>query len=114
MAVFGKLCTPALVYLILGVVSISVAVFYGFGLFSVLAKSLLILIWTWFLNYLCLKNLSGLSWFLVILPYVLFVSLVLFSMDAMEMRKKGLLVPETSMVSVSTIDSAASSPVKMQ
>jgi hypothetical protein len=86
MARFGKLCTPALVYLVLGLISIVVAVFYGFGLFSVLAKLLLILIWTWFLNYLCVKNFSGLSWFLVVVPYLLLLVAILMAFDAMSVH----------------------------
>jgi len=84
----NKLCTPAFVYLVLGVLSILVAFAYGFGLFAILAKVVLILVWTWFLNYLCIKNLVGLSWFLVILPYVVLLVSVLMAMDAIEMQSK--------------------------
>ena len=84
----SKLCSPAFVYLVLGVLSLLVAFAYGFGFFSLLAKLVMILVWTWFLNYLCIKNLVGLSWFLVILPFVVFAVSVLMALDAMEMHKK--------------------------
>jgi hypothetical protein len=84
----SKLCTPAFVYFVLGVFSILVAFMFDFGFFSLLAKFIMILVWTWFLNYLCIKNLVGLSWFLVILPFVVLLVSVLLAMDAMEMKKK--------------------------
>jgi hypothetical protein len=84
----SKLCTPAFVYFVLGIFSVLVAFVYGFGIFSLLAEVVMILVWTWFLNYLCIKNLVGLSWFLVILPFVVLLVSVLMALDAMEMHKK--------------------------
>ena len=89
MATFlSKLCTPAFVYFVIGVLSILVALFYGFGFYSILAKVVLILVWTWFLNYLCVKNLVGLSLFLVILPYAVLLAAFFMAIDAVEMKKK--------------------------
>lgn len=88
----NKLCTPSLVYLVLSSISILVAVYYGFGIFSILAKIIMVLVWTWFLNYLCSKNLVGLSWFLVVLPYIVLTVSVLMTMDAIEMKAQ--LQPE--------------------
>jgi hypothetical protein len=84
----SKLCTPAFVYFVIGIISILFAIVYGFGLFAILAKVILILVWTWFLNYLCVKNLVGLSWFLVILPYVVLLVAILMTMDAIEMKNE--------------------------
>ena len=77
----SNLCTPAFVYFVLGMISILVAVGHGLGLFSILAQIILILIWTWFLNFLCVKGLKGLSWFLVILPYLFILVAMLFAVD---------------------------------
>jgi len=77
----SNLCTPAFVYFVLGMISIVIAIGCGMGLFSILAKIILILIWTWFLNYLCLKDLKGLSWFLVILPFLFILVAMLFAVD---------------------------------
>ena len=89
MATFlSKLCTPAFVYFVIGIFSALASLFYGFGFFSVLAEVILVLLWTWFLNYLCVKNLVGLSWFLVILPYAVLLAAVFMAVDAVEMKKK--------------------------
>ena len=35
-------------------------------------KSIYVLFWTWLLNYLCVKGLKTLSWFIVLIPFLLF------------------------------------------
>ncbi len=37
---------------------------------TVAMKGLFVIIYTWFLNFLCSKGHEGISWFLVILPFV--------------------------------------------
>lgn len=82
-----KLCTPASVYFVFGIISILVAFGYGFGVFALLAKLVLVLVWTWFLNYLCTKSFSGLAWFLVVLPFVFLFVTFLMVLDAMNIQK---------------------------
>jgi amino acid transporter len=77
----SNLCTPAFVYLVISFITIVLSISYGIGFASILAKMILVLIWTWFLNYLCLKDLKGLSWFLVLLPYLLIIVIILFTID---------------------------------
>ena len=88
MPVFGKLCTPAFVYFVIGIVSIVAAFSCGFGIFTLAAKFIMVLVWTWFLNYLCFKNFVGLAWFLVVLPFIFMGVMVLFAMDAADMKKR--------------------------
>jgi small-conductance mechanosensitive channel len=38
---------------------------------SYLIQAVFIVLWTWVLSYLCRKGFSSLSWFLVLLPWVL-------------------------------------------
>ena len=82
-SIIKKLCTPAFIYFVLGVISILVAIRYGLSMYIILAKAILILTWTWFLNYLCSKGLKGLSWFLVIVPYLMLIVAFLLAMDSM-------------------------------
>ena len=49
--------------------------FVDFSVMSVLMKTVFVLIWTWFLNFLCSRGYSGISWFLVLLPF-LFIILI--------------------------------------
>jgi hypothetical protein len=74
----SKLCTPALIYFIISVISIIVALFNKFKAVTILIKVVFVLIWTWFLNYLCNKGLAVVSWVLVLLPF-----LIMFGMMAL-------------------------------
>jgi hypothetical protein len=94
---FDNLCTPAQIYLI---VSFILMVLSYFGLNAIsqqitlnqsnnsflqslnftyqkdtrtsyLIQAVFIVLWTWILSYLCRKGFSNLSWFLVLLPWVL-------------------------------------------
>jgi hypothetical protein len=94
---FDKLCPPAQIYLI---VSVIMLVLSYFGLSAIsqqlemhqssspllqslnftyqkdsrtsyVVQGVLILLWTWVLSYLCRKGYTSLSWFLVLLPWVL-------------------------------------------
>lgn len=71
----SKLCTPALVYAILAAGSVLISLvqrqYVGAISFAVFAA-----LWTMFLNYLCSKGYGGWSWFLVLLPIILYMVLL--------------------------------------
>lgn len=83
-----ELCTPALVYFIISIVSLFVLVLqnlgdnnmYHVGTFSCnvpnttaifIVKLLYILFWTYILNLICKDGHSGLSWLLLLFPFIL-------------------------------------------
>jgi hypothetical protein len=83
-----KLCTPALVYFIISVISIIVMAFqnygntdlYCLGMYSCnvtsvgiifVLKIIYVLFWTWVLNIICRNGYENVSWFLVLFPYIL-------------------------------------------
>ena len=51
-------------------------------------KILYILFWTWFLDYLCRHGLKSLSWFLVLIPFLLFA--VVLAIILLAVAKKEL------------------------
>jgi hypothetical protein len=67
---FSKLCTPAKVYFAIAVIASIIALFNKFSLLSVLMKLVFAFIWTFVLAWLCDKGYKNLSWFLVLLPYI--------------------------------------------
>tara|TARA_B110000305_G_C19002543_1_gene431147 strand:- start:197 stop:514 length:318 start_codon:yes stop_codon:yes gene_type:complete len=88
-----KLCTPAYVYLVISVVSILVLMFqnggntntYCVGSFECpvantslifLGEIIYVIFWTFILNLICKSGYKNISWFLVILPFVLFFVLL--------------------------------------
>ena len=89
-----ELCTPAFLYFILSIFGILVSVFqnlgnrnmYTLGNFSTpvpntllifIVKIIYVLFWTWILNLMCKDGHREISWFLVLLPFVLFFILML-------------------------------------
>lgn len=88
-----KLCTPAYVYLVISVIAIVAMMFqnagnskkYCVGEFSCdvpstagifVAKGIYIAFWTFILDALCKAGYKQFSWFMVLLPFILFFIIV--------------------------------------
>jgi len=94
---FDKLCTPAQIYLIVSFILMVLSYFVLNAISqqitlnqsnnsflqslnftyqkdtrtSYIVQAVFIVLWTWVLSYLCRKGFSNLSWFLILLPWVL-------------------------------------------
>ena len=79
----NKLCSPAMLYLLISAVAIIGAFIKRMSIMSILVKVLFVALWTWFLNFLCSKGHTGISWFLVLLPFALLILAVVFSIELM-------------------------------
>ena len=92
MAPFPKtlkdLCTPAMVYFTISIVALAMVLLQNLGnrntynvgsfscavpntVFIFIIKLVYILFWTWILNLICKDGHSGISWLLVLLPFIL-------------------------------------------
>jgi hypothetical protein len=65
-----SLCSPALLYLIIALMAIISMIYSKTNMQTVAMKGLFVIIYTWFLNFLCSQGHEGISWFLVILPFI--------------------------------------------
>ena len=74
--IMNKLCSPAMLYLVISAIAIISAFFKKMSMMAIATKVVFVALWTWFLNYLCSKGHTGISWFLVFFP-LLFYFLVL-------------------------------------
>jgi hypothetical protein len=71
------LCNPALLYFILAIMSILTLIIHKTSATVIIAKIIGVLLWTWFLNFVCGKGFTNVSWGLVVAPYVIiFIALV--------------------------------------
>ena len=77
MSSFMSLCSPALLYLIIAIIALVSMIYSKVPMQTVAMKGLFVAIYTWFLNFLCSKGHSGISWFLVILPFVVMALFIL-------------------------------------
>jgi hypothetical protein len=94
---FDKLCAPAQIYLIISIVMLILS-YFGLSAISqqlhlhkssspifqslnftyekdartsYVVQGVFIILWTWLLSYLCNKGYTSLSWFLILLPWIL-------------------------------------------
>jgi hypothetical protein len=89
-----SLCTPALVFFVISVVSLFVMIFdnlenthtYCIGNVSCnvantsmifIFEILFLVFWTWLLNFICTRGYSGVAWFILLFPYILLFMVVL-------------------------------------
>ena len=76
----SQLCTPAMIYFVLSVISLVISAFYQLNIVSILIQLLFIALCTWILNYFCKMGYSVLSWVIVFFPFImaalLFLNLV--------------------------------------
>jgi hypothetical protein len=70
---FEELCTPAKLYFVLAVLSCIIALFNGVKIMPVAVNLIIAFIWTAILSWICGKGFTGVSWFLVLIPYILMV-----------------------------------------
>jgi hypothetical protein len=83
-----SLCSPALLYLVLSVVGI-ISMISTLSLTSIAVESFFVLLWTWFLDFLCRKGHTGISWFLVLLPFMFMLLVFFFALDAATLGSRG-------------------------
>ena len=75
------LCTPASIYFWISIIGLTIGFLTKFQLMTSIINLLFILLWTYFLNYLCSKGYSTVSWVLVLLPIIIFAGVLIKSMD---------------------------------
>jgi len=68
---FSKLCTPARLYFAIAVFASLIAILSKVPIVAVFVKLIFAVIWTYILGWLCKKGYESLSWFLVLLPYII-------------------------------------------
>lgn len=87
---FDELCTPAKLYFVLAVVSCVIALFNGVKIMAVAVNLIIAFLWTAALSWICGKGFSGVSWFLVLFPYI--VMLLVFFKISKDISKSQVMV----------------------
>jgi len=80
------LCTPAQIYFVLSLISLVFVIMKRFQFSVIMIKLLTIAVWTWFLNFLCSKGYKSVSWFLVLLPFIVMALGFIMVMDTVATR----------------------------
>ena len=86
--IFKEMCYPAYIYFVLSMISIIIMSIQNYGntmsyclgdyscqvssTFAIfMIKIMVVLLWTWILNLICKAGATPLSWFLVLLPFIM-------------------------------------------
>ena len=68
---FNKLCTPAKIYFTLSLLSCIIMLFNKNHILTIFSKLIFAFLWAYILGWLCNKGYKSLSWFLVLLPFIM-------------------------------------------
>ena len=68
---FNKLCTPAKIYFGISVLSCILMLFARINIVAIFSKLIFAFLWAFVLGWLCSKGYKSISWFLVLLPFVM-------------------------------------------
>lgn len=80
-------CTPAIIYLVISAITI-LSVVGTVSVFMILLKIIFVLLWAWFLNFLCDSGYSSVSWFLVFLPLIFTLLMIVISFEVIDLLSK--------------------------
>ena len=81
------ICVPAMLYLVLSVIALISMAFNNCMGMCLLFKVLFVAVWTWFLNFLCTKGYTTISWILVLLPFIMFILMILLAYEVFKRVK---------------------------
>jgi hypothetical protein len=87
---FSKLCTPAKIYFAIAVIATIFALFSGASIMVAFMKLIFAFIWTFVLGWLCDKGFTSISWFLVLLPYII-IALAMFNIYRVTHEQRQIL-----------------------
>jgi hypothetical protein len=87
---FAKLCTPAKIYFAIAVIAVVIGLFNGVSIMYAFWKLLFAFIWTFILGWLCKKGFTSISWFLVLLPYII-ILLAMFNIYRVTNQQRQLM-----------------------
>jgi len=76
---FDDLCSPAKLYFVLSVIACIAALINGLKVMQVAINLIIAFAWTAVLSWICGKGFTGVSWFLVLVPYIIML-LVFFKL----------------------------------
>ena len=90
---FSKYCTPAQLYLVIGVICIISGFFTNYSIETLLTHALFLVIWAWVLNWLCLKGFKAISLIIVLLPFIFFLFMYFLIKDVVVVKEAFLIKP---------------------
>ena len=80
---FNKLCTPAKIYFGVSLLVCIIMLFNKISIIAIFSKLIFAFLWSFALGWLCSKGYKAISWFLVLLPFIMMILVALGTMRYM-------------------------------
>lgn len=93
---FDELCSPAKLYFILAVIACIAALINGVKFGQVVINLIIAFAWTAVLSWICGKGFTGVSWFLVLVPYIIMLLVFFKLMKDVSSSQLMMVVPPST------------------
>ena len=93
---FDDLCSPAKLYFVLSVIACIAALINGLKFMQVMINLIIAFAWTAVLSWICGKGFTGVSWFLVLVPYIIMLLVFFKLMKDISSSQVMMVVPPSS------------------
>jgi hypothetical protein len=93
---FDDLCSPAKLYFVLSVIACLAALINGLKFGQVMINLIIAFAWTAVLSWICGKGFTGVSWFLVLVPYIIMLLVFFKLMKDISKSQLMVVVPPSS------------------
>ena len=93
---FNELCSPAKLYFVLSVIACIAALVNGLKIMQVAINLIIAFAWTAVLSWICGKGFDGVSWFLVLVPYIIMLLVFFKLMKDISSSQVMMVVPPSS------------------
>ena len=93
---FDDLCSPAKLYFVLSVIACIAALINGLKVMQVAINLIIAFAWTAILSWICGKGFTGVSWFLVLVPYIIMLLVFFKLMKDISSSQLMVVVPPSS------------------
>jgi hypothetical protein len=93
---FDDLCSPAKLYFVLSVIACIAALINGLKFGQVMINLIIAFAWTAVLSWICGKGFTSVSWFLVLVPYIIMLLVFFKLMKDISSSQLMVVVPPSS------------------
>ena len=93
---FDDLCSPAKLYFVLSVIACVAALINGVKFGQVMINLIIAFAWTAVLSWICGKGFTSVSWFLVLIPYIIMLLVFFKLMKDISGSQVMMVVPPSS------------------
>ena len=93
---FDELCSPAKLYFVLSVIACIAALINGLKIGQVMINLIIAFAWTAVLSWICGKGFTSVSWFLVLVPYIIMLLVFFKLMKDISSSQVMMVVPPSS------------------